>query len=561
MKWDPMLSKLQTIRLTVALIVACLGSPLLGQDASRSTKSDPVRKLQRDAIVNKTADWGRWGGNPNKYSSWTNHSNRIVPVYTFGMTLDAYSGSNSVYRDRKRLTEIYGRLPEQTLNPSAEYFDQTEIHTMLERAAANGKKYIFLVVFDGMDWQTTLAAATVKTGTPYKNGRGSGLHFLDYRCDKVGYGGMVTSPHNAGTKFDVDSQTVSNPGGEKFGGFSAKFGGSHAWSKAVVHDYLIGRMRDLPHVFTDSASSATSMNTGIKTFNGAINMAPDGRQVVPFARRLQSERGYAIGVVSSVPISHATPAAVYANNVSRSDYQDLTRDLLGLPSVCHRDKPLSGVDVLIGCGWGESRDTDKKQGNNFVPGNKYLTAADLKKSDAEHGGKYRFVQRTPGQPGDELLLDAAKDAAKNNQRLLGFFGVTKGHLPYQTADGDFDPTPGVNKGERYSPADIEENPSLQTMTRAALEVLESYSDKGFYLMVEPGDVDWAAHDNNLDNAIGAVFSGDDAVRAITTWIDSRDAWNDSVLIITADHGHYLQLDRPSVLTGAECPDSDAVSKR
>ena len=77
-------------------------------------------------------------------------------------------------------------------------------------------------------------------------------------------------------------------------------------------------------------------------------------------------------MVTSVPISHATPAAAYANNVTRNDYQDLSRDLVGLPSIAHRSATLPGVDVLLGCGWGEESDGDDKQGQNYVPGNKYL---------------------------------------------------------------------------------------------------------------------------------------------------------------------------------------------
>ena len=85
----------------------------------------------------------------------------------------------------------------------------------------------------------------------------------------------------------------------------------------------------------------------------------------PIARKLQ-QAGYAVGVVTTVPISHATPACAYANNVHRDDYQDLTRDLIGLPSIAHPATPLPGLDVLIGAGWGESKDKDGPQGENFV---------------------------------------------------------------------------------------------------------------------------------------------------------------------------------------------------
>ena len=66
-------------------------------------------------------------------------------------------------------------------------------------------------------------------------------------------------------------------------------------------------------------------------------------------------------------------------------------------------------------------------------------------------------------------------------------------------------------------------------------------------MVEPGDVDWANHDNNLDNSIGAVLDGEKAVRTITEWVEQQSNWKESLLIVTADHGHYLVLEKPELL--------------
>ncbi len=84
------------------------------------------------------------------------------------------------------------------------------------------------------------------------------------------------------------------------------------------------------------------------------------------------------------------------------------------------------------------------------------------------------------------------------------------------------------------------------MTEAALGVLQA-SGKNFWMMVEPGDVDWAAHDNNLDNAIGAVYSGEEAVSSIIHWVENHSNWRDALVIVTADHGHFLTLDSPSQL--------------
>ena len=81
------------------------------------------------------------------------------------------------------------------------------------------------------------------------------------------------------------------------------------------------------------------------------------------------------------------------------------------------------------------------------------------------------------------------------------------------------------------------------MTATALDVLGK-KDR-FWLMVEAGDVDWASHANNIDTAIGAVKSGDDAFLAVVSWIEQNNAWDDSVVIVTSDHGHLFVLTDPT----------------
>ena len=529
--------------------------------------ADYIRDLQTAAIQANRAEFGHWGHDPSNYKQWGSHSNRLIPVYTFGtlngpkgIDLSSYQGKNSPYRSEAELKRIYGRIPEETLNPAAEYFDQTNIFQIQQAALGQGKKYLFLVIFDGMDWETTRAAAIYKTqGVKYKSGRGNGLHFQDYTAKgTTQFGFMCTSPHNNGTKVNVNQQSVNNPGGTMLGGYSVRLGGPNPWTPGSDLLYPISNNEEkgIRHAYTDSSSSASSMTAGIKTYNNGVNVDPAGNPVTTIAHLAQNQ-GYAVGAVSSVPISHATPAAAYAHNVHRDDFQDLTRDMIGLPSVSHPEKPLPGLDVVLGGGYGDVRQkdggkADNKEvptGDNFVPGNAYLTDADLKAVDVKQGGKYVTVTRSPAVNGAQSLKVAADQAAKNHQRLLGFYGVGKyaGHLPFATADGDFRPTIGrTNMAEEYEPGDITENPTLSDLTAAAIKVL-SANPKGFWLMMEAGDVDWANHDNNLDNSIGAVLSGDRAVKTITDWVEQNSNWNESLLIVTADHGHYLVLEKPELL--------------
>ncbi|MDZ4818608.1 MAG: alkaline phosphatase [Planctomycetota bacterium] len=521
--------------------------------APAAVQADPLREMQLQAVQQARASWGHWGSKPDRYSNWTTHSNRLIPVYSFGMSLDSVAGPKSAYRDADRLKEIFNYLPEATLNAKADYFDQTDIYRLQKLAAESGKKRIVLFVFDGMDWWTSYAAAIAKTGkVPYEAGRGTGLHFQDYRGAPTDFGAMVTSPANGKTKCDVTKQCLVSCDVEDRGGYDPEIGGDTPWSIPTDAEYPIGKGAKRKHRYTDSASSATSMTCGIKTYNDAINVDCMGRQAVPIAQTLQKQ-GYSIGVVTSVQVSHATPAAAYANNVHRDDYQDLSRDLLGLPSVTHSQVPLPGVDVLIGAGWGENSDKAPAQGDNYVAGNSYLTDADLKAVDVKHGGRYVVANRTAGLNGAKNLQQQAQRAIESKQRLFGYFGVRHGHLPFQTADGKYNPTAsvqmqargeiGLGQPEAYSKQDIDENPTLAEMTTAALDVLSKRGDK-FWLMVEAGDVDWANHANNIDNSVGAVLSGDDAFRALTDWIEKNGGWQDTAVILTADHGHYLTITQP-----------------
>ena len=220
-----------------------------------------------------------------------------------------------------------------------------------------------------------------------------------------------------------------------------------------------------------------------------------------------------------------------------------------------------GLDVVIGAGYGVEKEADKAQGSNYLSGNRYLAEEDLRAIDVRNGGRYIVVTRQRGVGGGEALSGAAIEAARSGSRLFGFYGTKEAHLPFETADGDYRPVAGRKPAEQYTSADIEENPTLAEMTAAALVVL-SRNERGFWLMVEPGDVDWANHDNNLDTSIGAVNSGDAAVRTITEWVERHSDWRESLLIVTADHGHYLVIARPELLARqGEQAGEDGTSER
>lgn len=548
-----------------SLVVAVSLFTFAAADAQERAKGtvDSIAAIQAEAVLTGRSPVAHWGSDQKRYSQWTTHSNRLVPIYTWG-TKDAgkgidvgdYTGANSPYRNGETLRRIYGGEPKDSVNPDAEYMDQTNVCDIQKAAVAAGKKHIILMIFDGLGWESTRAAAIHRSKKVYLEGRGSGLSFQDYHREESQFGLVCTSPHSGDkAHIDVDRQTAA--GGDCTGGYNVHRASAAPWLPLAEKEYIKGPDHFKgAQTYTDSSASATSLCAGIKTYNYAVNVLPNGKQVDTVAH-LAQRAGYRVGAITSVPFPHATPACAYAHNVTRKDYQDLGRDLLGLKSISHPTTPLQGMDVVMGTGWGVSDGSEKEiaaerkgQGENYVPGNRYLTKQDRDAIDVANGGRYVVAERTAGKPGKQILEQGARKAIDNDKRLLAFFGVKglgEGHLPYRTADGDYKPSPDRGgRKEDYTPEDLNENPTLADYTAAALDVL-GRNDGRFWLMVEAGDVDWAKHANNLDNMIGAIDSGDFAFDVICKWVESHGGWEDSVLIVTSDHDHYLVLDQPEAL--------------
>lgn len=563
-------------------LAAFLPSSALAQpstpDASAEAR-DHLKRLQAENVADAKATRARayhFGsqGTPGVFSNHTSHSNRLIPVYTFGSKIDLgqVTGENSVYRDAERLRKLYGYLPEHTVNPQAEYADQSEMRRVMSDAVARGVKHLFIVWFDGMDWQATQAAAVAKTGKPYTAGKGTGLVFQDYDAGGTArYGYVVTAPTHDRNKPDVDRQTIKVPDDSSRGGYDVRIAGPDPWTPgplaATAPGYLKGSSGNaqdkagvkaaggVPHAYTDSSCSAAEFISGAKSYNNGVNVRDDGTLVPTLFNELET-KGWRLGTATSVPFNHASPSAMYAHNVHRDDYQDLARDMLGLDSITQRtgkEARHRGLDVVLGAGAGQET-SDKgaiAQGKNAVRGNLYITDADRAAIDVRNGGPYVVTGTTPGASGAAVLAEAAATAASKGHRLFGLFGDKNlNHLPFRTNDGRFDPVPSLSgKAESYTPAVLEEQPTLADMARAALTVLTAKPDQPFALFVEAGDVDFALHANNLDNAAGAVHSGEAAIRVIIDWVESHSNWHDSAMVVSSDHGHYLVINDLDAVAG------------
>jgi len=526
---------------------------------------DPIQLLQNAYAKHHETRQRRvysFGAQPSEtaFATYADHSNRLIPVYTFGQhaELANFTGKHSPYRSAAEVCKRYGAIPPNTVDATARYADITDLNRLLTRAAERGAKHLFIVWMDGCDWETTQAAAMLRSGQVYHAGRGTGLLFQNYTADDTSqYGYMVTSPRCHKAETCVQQQTVlAVPEASLIGGYDPRLAGFAPWSRkhpallpyfkgqgaTPAERQAIAAAGSQLHAVTDSAASATALATGVKVFNDSVNIDIQGNPLPTLFLNLQRQ-GWKVGTATSVPFNHASAAAMYAWNVSRNEYHDLARHMLGLPGRVQelgKFDPVPGLDVVLGTG---------HVGDIHRYGAPYLAYRDRLAADIAHGGRYLVVETIPGGKGSDALHQAAKQARAGGHRLFGCFGSAKfDHLPYQTVDRGFNPAQGIaGQAEQYSAAELREQPTLLDFTEAALTVLSAEPGQPFALFVEAGDIDWALHSNNLDNALGAVYSAEEAVARIITWVEKHSNWQDSAMIVTADHGHLLQIHDPQTL--------------
>jgi len=294
-----------------------------------------------------------------------------------------------------------------------------------------------------------------------------------------------------------------------------------------------GAHRFPPGPATDSASAATALSTGYKTDSGNIAWLPGdppSGEIPTITEDVRASRGASIGIVSTVPFNHATPAAFVAHNTNRSAYYAGFRGAKGLglaDEIIAKTRP----DVVIGGG-------DPLFDNpGFDPKKGYLSKSLYLSLQASR--EYLFVERQAGRDGGRAIAEGAATAAREGRKLFGLFGGKGGNFEVPRAV-DRPGAPAVSPGS-------EENPSLAEATLAALGYLGRDPD-GFFLVVEQGDIDWANHDNDFRSMIGCVADLDEAVRAALAFVDRPGDtvdWTNTVLLVTADHATGgLMLDRP-----------------
>lgn len=220
----------------------------------------------------------------------------------------------------------------------------------------------------------------------------------------------------------------------------------------------------------DSAEAATALATGILTYNGSVNIDMDGNEITPITYDLQKQ-GKKIGIITTVPINHATPAGFYAHNKSRDNYQEIADDLFE-----------SGFEYFAG-GYISQMTNEEIQAK--AKENNYVIVDDTNKLNNMNKNDKNIV-----------ISPSASES---------------GYLPMAIDNKtDFNLANYVKKG---------------------IEVLDN--DNGFFIMAESGMIDTAGHNNDAKGVISEVQELDEAVKVALDFAKNHP--QETLIIVTGDH--------------------------
>lgn len=246
---------------------------------------------------------------------------------------------------------------------------------------------------------------------------------------------------------------------------------------------------------TDSAAAGTCLATGSKTNNGMLGMDADTARLSTIAEELKAE-GWGVGIMTTVSIDHATPAAFYAHVPKRNSYYKIGEQLTE-----------SGFDFFGGAGFHhpQGKKDDKKVNLYRLAEEKgYTIAHGLK--EAEELLIHDYPQSTlPEEPAVKKLIMVQEDddqGAKHGDNL------------------------------RYAIDRREGDLTLAQIVNTAIPFLYTRYER-FFMMVEGGMVDYACHGDDAATAIGEVWDMDEAMKAAYAFYKEHP--EETLIIVTADH--------------------------
>ncbi len=237
---------------------------------------------------------------------------------------------------------------------------------------------------------------------------------------------------------------------------------------------------------TDSAASGTALATGKKTKNGTLGMLPDLQTEVKSIANQAQEAGLRVGIATSVSVDHATPAAFYTHVPNRNDYYAIGQSMIR-----------AGFDFYAGSDF--QRPTGK---NSSEEGTLYEQGRDAGYTIVRGYGEYKKKARKA----DKMILLQSEEASKRDRSAI----------PY-AIDRD------------------EQDLTLSDITRAGIHFLAKADkdNKGFFLMVEGGKIDWACHANDAATTFAEVEDFDNAIRVAYEFYEQHP--DETLIVVTADH--------------------------
>ncbi|XP_013162139.1 PREDICTED: alkaline phosphatase isoform X2 [Papilio xuthus] len=280
----------------------------------------------------------------------------------------------------------------------------------------------------------------------------------------------------------------------------------------------------------DSACSATALFSGIKANLGTLGVDAtvpqyDCEASLNKEAWLDSLAAYALkagkssGLVTTMRVTHATPAPLYAHSASRSweceanmpanakQCKDIARQLV--EDWPGRDLHVvlgGGRQVLVSNSTGTPEDPISAWSCYRQDGRDLID--EYRRDKEDRNLKYQIVSNT------RELLNIENDI----DYLFGIFANE--HLQYEFE-------------RNKSP---EGQPSISDMTKAAIQVL-SKNPKGYFLMVEGGKIDMAHHRGRAKTAVDETVAMERAVQLAVDMTSDED----TLIIVTSDHTHTLSI--------------------
>jgi len=285
---------------------------------------------------------------------------------------------------------------------------------------------------------------------------------------------------------------------------SRKFGKTSNWIQLYKDNRVSRALMDTASassIVTDSSAGSSSWGGGVRVPNGSLNVGANGETYLPILQKFK-KAGKMAGCVTTVPITHATPAGFCVNSKSRNSQEDIAVQYLDL-----------GFDIMMG------------GGNQYFASDKRKDKKDMYAAYASKG--YQVVKTRA-----EMM------AASLEKPVIGVFADDA--LPYYV--------------DRNSDANLKNSvPSLAEMAQKAIDRMKN-NPKGFVLQIESGKVDWAAHANDIGGLINDQIEFDEAIKIA---IEFAEKDKETLVIITTDHGNA----NPGVIYGKEAnANFDSIQK-